>query len=221
MNAHLFNRASSSAKIFSAVLLPALFSTQLLAHEVIYYGRATGAEGTLTIGSAQYDMQIADVGMSCYGRIREENVSAAANPTPMLLRSDVVRAFAQGVDQQAFTQAEIQNLEFSLPGLELTADALHTEARAVCDANEQISVDGGAHISALSVNGEPVAVTGEPNQILDIPDVGRITLNKQVRYSQEIRVTAIDIQVLDPSRPMNGDVQLAKARAKIKKCDLQ
>ena len=158
--------------------------------------------------------------MSCGGVPREENLSATATPSPLSLNADVVRSFTHGAEHVSRAETEMRTVLFEVPGLRISADGMGAEATATCEIDESVSIDGHAQLDGLRINDEIVTITGEPNQTIAIPEVGTVILNKQIRYSREIRVTAAHVTLANAADLAYGEIELAKARAKIKRCKM-
>jgi len=201
-------------------LLVLLCTWTASAHEIVYFGRATAVSGEVTTLTATEKVLLADVGMSCTGAPREEMLLDASNPSPLSVHASEVSARTQGIDGVAATESGIQQLLLEVPGLQITAEQIQSFAEARCNSDESIDVSGGSTLSNLAINGEGVAISGEPNQTIEVPNLATIIINEQVRYSQEFRVVGLHVKVADPSQPINGDIRLAAARAKIKTCDM-
>lgn len=197
-----------------------LLSVPATAHEIIYYGRATAISGNIQVATLTGKILLADVGMSCNGSPREEVLLSANNPAPLSFQAEEVRSHTQGVDGVAATESGIQDMALELPGLSISAEQIQSFAQAECLSDETVEVSGGATFSELTINGNKIPINGNPNQAIEIPNVAKIVINEQVKYSREFRVVGLHIQLLEPSQPVNGDVKIAAARAKIKTCEM-
>lgn len=82
----------------------------------------------------------------------------------------------------------------------ITADYISASASAVVSANGQASVTASSSFSNLRVDGIPVVVTGEPNQVFEFPD-GRIVFNEQttviVNGQAQIKLVAMHVFMCD------------------------
>lgn len=203
------------------LLVGSLFSSiPATAHEIIYYGRATAISGNVQVATLTGKILLADVGMSCNGSPREEVLLGASNPAPLSFLAEEVRSHTQGIDGVAATESGVQDMSLDLPGLTISAEQIQSFAQAECLSDETVEVSGGSTFSQLTINGNQIPINGNPNQTIEIPDVGKVVINEQIKYSREFRVVGLHIQLLDPSQPLNGDVQVAAARAKIKTCEM-
>ena len=86
----------------------------------------------------------------------------------------------------------------------ITADYIAASASASIAPNGTASAMGTVSVSNLRINGEPVVVTGEPNQTVAIPD-GRIVFNEQLVVTTngqaDITLVAMHVYICDC---MNG-----------------
>jgi hypothetical protein len=114
---------------------------------------------------------------------------------------DMARAATVGAGPQTQSDTSITGLSLELMppngGMSfVTADFVGGTAIAQCDTNGKASVSGSVNIQNLVLNGQPVTVTGEANQVVEFPG-GRMIINEQTSDvsggSGEIAVTAIHI----------------------------
>src|SRR5438093_441787 len=68
-------------------------------------------------------------------------------------------------------------LTLTVAGNTISAGLLQARAAAVC-RDGGATASGGSDITALSVNGGSITVSGEPNQKVRLP-VGEVTINEQ------------------------------------------
>jgi len=190
---------------------------QVLSHEVHFTGRAMGVDGTVTFQTAKKSVRIVDVLMACSGTPREETFSEVNNPQPLGLQARTVHGFTVGRDDVAESAADVEEFHLNLAnGLKVDATMVQSSAEARCGDDLRITTTGDATVGSLFINGQGRAITGEPNQTFEIPGVGKVVVNEQIRpSSREIIVNAIHVQVADPTYPANGDVVFAHSRAKI------
>jgi hypothetical protein len=188
------------------------------AHEVHFTGRAIGAHGAVTFSTLTKKVLLANVPMACSGTAREEIVSIVSNPQPLGVDARNVRGYTIGTNDVSSAEAGIDELQVNLAnGLRIDATGLQSHANSTCDAATfKITASGGADVGSLFINGEGRAVTGEPNQTFEIPGVGTVIVNEQIRPShREIIVNALRVVIADPTYPASGELVFAHARAKI------
>ena len=196
----------------AAVALPAQ------SHEVHFTGKATGVNATLTAAGVKKTLVLADVLMACSGTAREETVSTVSNPQPLGISARTVRGYTIGRDDVAATNAGIEELHMNLAdGFRVDATALQSNAESRCDeATLKVATTGASDVGTLSINGQARTLTGEPNQTFEVPGMGKVIVNEQLRpSSREIIVNALHVIVADPSYPANGDLVFAHSRAKV------
>ena len=196
----------------AAVALPAQ------SHEVQFTGKATGVNATLTAAGVKKTLVLADVLMACSGTAREETVSTVSNPQPLGVSARTVRGYTIGRDDVAATNAGIEELHMNLAdGFRVDATALQSNAESRCDeATLKVATTGASDVGTLSINGQARTLTGEPNQTFEVPGMGKVIVNEQLRpSSREIIVNALHVIVADPSYPANGDLVFAHSRAKV------
>jgi len=121
-----------------------------------------------------------------------------------------------GVGNLARSSAVVNNLVL-LPNMfgsqiEATSVAANTEAN--CNGTS-----GSSQITGLTIGGSPVTVTGEVNQMVDVPGFGTLILNEQIAGTaaggvQSITVNAMRFVTLEPV----GTVIVASAHSDIGGC---
>ena len=106
------------------------------------------------------------------------------------LTAEVPQATTIGLGDQVDSQASLANLSLSIAGSAIGADFLIAQATAGVKGRSS----GSASFSNLSLNGVPIAVSGEPNQTVAIPG-GTIVINEQQAWPGGIYVNALHITV--------------------------
>src|SRR5881409_2775041 len=100
--------------------------------------------------------------------------SELAGDIPSLLRGEVLHAVTIGWPDQVASEASLAALDLNVAGINIGADFVMARALAVFG-------DAGvarASVDNLSINGLPIAVTGDPNQRIDVPG-GVVIINEQ------------------------------------------
>jgi hypothetical protein len=118
------------------------------------------------------------------------NASQLAGSIPSVLAAEVLQAAAIGWSDQAASEASLANLGMSVAGLVVSADFLMARAAAAAGS----PATGKSLVENLSVNGAPVAVSGNANQVIDIPG-GRVVINEQSASAGGISVNALHVIV--------------------------
>ena len=217
----------ASLSSFAARTLPILTVAGVLgatsvpvvaAGDVFYSGRATGVNASVTVLGIKQNILIADNGMSCQGIPKSETLYTLTNPAPLNLSINQAYTFTQGRERSSLTKARLSGVSIGVPGLTLNSALIESRAQATCNASNEITLHGKSTVGTLTINGESYAVTGQPNQRITIPNVASITINEQLRYSNEVRVVGVRVRLLTSNTLATGDLQIAAARAKIM-CD--
>ena len=125
---------------------------------------------------------------------------------PSLLSGEVLRAVTVGWPDQVVSEASLANLKMAVGGTGISADFVMASASAALDS----ATTASTVIGNLSVNGVPVALTGNPNQTIAIPG-GRLVINEQQTSSSGTTVNALHATVLGVA-----DVVVASATAGIR-----
>jgi hypothetical protein len=211
------SRVRYSIGVTAAAVIGGLWLPVAQSHDVHYSGRAIGAFGTINAASVTKSITLADVPMSCSGTAREETVSSVSNPSPIKLTAKTVNGYAIGRDNVSATKAGIEEMHLETGDLKVDATGLTSHAEARCDeATLKITTSGDADVGSLVINGQGQQITGEPNQVIEVPGIGSIIVNEQLSPStREKLVYALHVKVADPSFPANGDLYFAQSRSKI------
>ena len=170
-------------------------------------GDATAVRATLfgALGLLTTTTSLADTG-TLAGTTDSREASQVIGSVPSLLGAEVLSASTIGWPDQVASQASLANLNLSLAGIGITADSVMAEASQVAGA----AGTGTTTIDNLLVNGTPVAITGDPNQIVAIPG-GQLIINVQTISSTGTAVVnAIHVTVTGVA-----DVVIASATAGI------
>jgi hypothetical protein len=92
--------------------------------------------------------------------------------------------------------ASMSNVNLTVSGNQITADFLMARSSASCSP----AVAGNSQLQNLVVNGQPVTVTGSPNQTISLPN-GTLVLNKQQSSigstSASLTVDALNVTTTD------------------------
>lgn len=93
---------------------------------------------------------------------------------PGLLTAEVLEATTIGWPDQVASGASLGALALSVGGTTIGADFVVAEAMALLGA----AGSGASYVDNLSVNGVPIAVSGDPNQVVYLVG-GRLVINEQ------------------------------------------
>jgi hypothetical protein len=117
------------------------------------------------------------------------HASLLTGTVPSLLTGDTLHATTIGGSTQVSSEASLADLALTVAGTTVGADFVMSRARAVWGA-----AGADVSISGLSINGLLVAVTGDPNQTIDIVG-GRVVINEQQPSPTSIGVSALHVIV--------------------------
>jgi hypothetical protein len=118
---------------------------------------------------------------------------------------EALHASTIGWPDQVASEASIANLATSVAGVTISADFVMARARDLSGA----AGSGVSSIDNLSINGVPIYVTGEPNQVLWIAG-GQVILNEVQTSSAGSTVNAVHVILTGVA-----DVVIASASAGI------
>jgi hypothetical protein len=113
---------------------------------------------------------------------------------PGLLTAEVAHASTIGQGDRSRSEASVADLTLTVGGNTIMADFLMARTTAVCGPGGA-SASGSSEIVGLVVNGQSIAVTGEPNQTISLPN-GRVVIDEQTSSGQgDITVNALHVVV--------------------------
>lgn len=121
--------------------------------------------------------------------------SAVVGAIPDLLSGESLHATAIGKGDRTNSEASVAKLSVVVDGNTITADLVMGRAAAICTAGGA-TAQGNFEVTDLTLNGQPVTVTGVPNQTVSFSG-GQIVINeRRVSVTQnkgEISVTGLRI----------------------------
>jgi hypothetical protein len=128
------------------------------------------------------------------------NASLLTVPLPPTLTAGIAHATTVGQSNYVRSDAGVADVDINVGGVTIGADLLMASAEALCPRASRASVTGSSVIVNLMLNGQPVVVTGEPNQVIPLPlGLGQIVLNEQTQSvngaSASITVNALHLVV--------------------------
>jgi len=154
---------------------------------------------------------IADTGpLPSSGGAQQASLLSAG--VPGLLTADVLHATTVGQGDASRSRASVADLNLTVGGNTIASSLIASRAQARC-AGGVPTLSGNSEIVALTVNGAPVAVSGQPNQTIALPN-GALVINEQQSSTHgqagDITVNALHVVV-------NGlaDVLISSAHADI------
>jgi len=180
-------------------------STSSATQATSYSGRATVVQATV-LGFSP--VVLADAGsLPPSGGAQEASLLNAS--VTGLLTAEVLHASTVGKGNASRSEASVAELSLTVAGNTISAGLLQARAAAVCrDGGPTAS--GSSDIAALSVNGQTVTISGEPNQKVQLP-IGEVIINEQTsKGAGDITVNALHVFV-----PGVADVIVSSAHADI------
>ena len=180
-------------------------SASSASHATSYSGRATVLQATV---SGLPPVVLADAGpLPPSGGAEEASLLNAS--VPGLLTAEVLHASTVGQGNASRSEASVADLSLTVAGSTISAGLLQARAEAVC-TDGGATASGNSEITALSVNGQTIALTGAPNQTVPVPG-GEIIINEQTSAGPgDITVNALHVIV-----PGVADVIVSSAHADI------
>jgi hypothetical protein len=152
---------------------------------------------------------LADTGpLPSSGGSQEASLLSAS--APGLLSVEVLHASTIGQGDRSRSEASVASLNLTAAGNAVSSTFLMTRATAMCGSGGA-SASGDSEIADVVVNGQPIVVTGQPNQSVNLPGGGSVILNEQTSGRPgDITVSALHVSV-----PRIVDVVVASAHADI------
>lgn len=132
---------------------------------------------------------LADTGtLADPGDARE--ASMVTGNVPSLLTGGVLHAATIGWSDEVHSEASLAALTLTVGGVTIGADFVMARAQAILGTTGA----GGVNIEGLSIDGLPITVTDDPNQVILIPG-GRLVVNEQQTSLTGAIVNALHVMV--------------------------
>lgn len=122
------------------------------------------------------------------------------------LALDVGHAAVVGQADRTRSEASAADVALSVNGVSIGADWVMAHATAVWQSTGT-ALSGTTEIAGLSINGQAIAVTGQPNQAIPLL-VGKVIVNEQIASGGTITVNALHVII-----PGVTDTAIASAEA--------
>ncbi len=136
---------------------------------------------------------------------------------PGLLTADVAHATTIGQADRARSEASVADVTLTAGGNTIAASLLRSSAMAVCTTGGP-AVSGSSEIAELVINGQTIAVSGQPNQTITLP-VGKVIINEQSSSvngnTGSITVNALHVIVPAVLGVAGADVVVSSAHADV------
>jgi hypothetical protein len=138
---------------------------------------------------------------------------------PGLLTADVAHATTIGQADRARSEASVADVSLTVGGNTIAADFLRSSAMAVCTTGGP-AVSGSSEIADLVINGQPFAVSGQPNQTITLPAGGVMVIINEQSSSVSGNTGSITVNALHVIIPSAGlvpgvDVVVSSAHADV------
>ena len=203
-NAQLGNAGAYSVVVANATgqTLTSATATLTVNVDAVFSGRAIVASANV-FGTAT---NISDTGeLPGSGGALETSVYSAN--ALGALNADVGHASTIGQADRTRSEASGADVNLNLSGVTVSADFVMARATAIWQSAGAAVLQGNSEIDGLLVNGLPVAISGQPNQVIPLVN-GKVVINEQAASATSITVNALHVVI-------NGqaDVVIASARA--------
>jgi len=180
-------------------------------------GQATGVQvfvpaTGLTIKAASGELP--PTGGEVDASLLSGDIPGSATGGVVALAAGTLHSVAVGLDETD-TETSMANVDLTVSGNGITSDFVMARSNASCGP----AVAGSSQLQNLVINGQPITVTGNPNQTVSLPN-GTATINEQTPAvagsTAELRVVALHVITIDAiTGQVLADVQLAIADAMI------
>jgi hypothetical protein len=95
------------------------------------------------------------------------------------LSADVLHATTVGQQEESRSEASVADVMLTVAGNTIAADFLMASAEATCNGGGA-AVTGSSEVFGLVINGQTIAVSGQPNQTISLPaGTGEVIINEQ------------------------------------------
>jgi len=146
-------------------------------------------------------------------------LSVSRDQTGGLLSAEAVHATVVAQGNSSSAEASVARASLTVAGNAVQADLLRSQAQATCDGTGQASASGSSEVAGLVINGQPIPVTGQPNQRVDLLGL-RVVINEQSGSASgnrgDITVNALHVTAFDPfSGATLADVVISSSHADI------
>src|SRR5881628_2471493 len=181
-------------------------------------GQATGVQvfvpaTGLTIKAASG--QLPPTGGEVDASLLSGDIPGSTTGGVVALAAGALHSVVVGLDETD-AEASLATVSLTISGNGITSDFLMARSSASCAPP---AVAGSSQLQNLVINGQPITVTGNPNQTVSLPN-GTATINEQTPAvagsTAEHRVVALHVTTIDAiTSQVLADVQLAIADARI------
>jgi hypothetical protein len=186
-----------------------------------FSGQATVASAT--VPGVVGPITVSDTGLQQGAKFAEDrSLLTVSQPLGSAgqLNGEVAHATTVAQGNASRSEASLAGVNLTLLGQTLNADFLMSRAAAECRSGGPV-LSGDSQLAALVVDGNPVTVSGFPNQTIELPgNAGQVIINEQKtsrdssNNSGTIDVNALHVIITNPlSGATLADVVIAHAHA--------
>ncbi|MDX1804010.1 MAG: choice-of-anchor P family protein [Alcanivorax sp.] len=164
-----------------------------------YSGSATALNVSLdTALLGHTSVVLSDAGMLDAGGGIQENSLVTVNQSGLVtVQATILGASTVGSGDLAHSQATIVGLHVNVLGLlDISATVLQSNAQMQCTADGSVPT-GSSVLAGLSINGQSINISGQPNQGINIDGIASIVVNEQITDANAITVNALHVKLLD------------------------
>ena len=188
-----------------------------------FSGRGTVVKGKvlgLEVGPLADTGDVSPAGGALKASLLQYPVSGVPDPTKGALTAEVLHASTVAQGDQSRTKATVASFNIiNVAGQNISGEFLNAQAQAQCSRG-RASVSGSSEIVNLVINGTPVFVSGEANQVVNLPSGVVVIINEQTGTGAtadrgDITVNALHITIPGVTPGTNTDIIIASAHADI------
>lgn len=208
--------AAAVVALLSAPLATAATQNQFGGRATVIAGTVAGTPVTVVdTGPVQPGGDALEASLLCYPAAAGCTVGAP-DATGGAVQADVFHASAVAAGNRSHATATVADTTLNVAGHTIQATFLAANADVSC-SNGAAAVRGSAEIAGLTIDGQTVAVTGQPNQSVPLPGGGTVVVNEQGTSTSanqgSVAVSAMHAIVPDALGVGATDVYVAKAQA--------
>jgi len=153
------------------------------------------------------------------GAMESTLLSVGPDQSGGLLAAEVVDAEVVGQGNSSSAEATVASVSLTVAKNSIQADLLRSQAEATCDGSGTASASGSSEVVGLVINGQPITVSGKPNQTVNLQFL-TVVINEQSGSASgnqaAITVSALHVTALDPlGGPPLADVVISSSHADI------
>ncbi len=151
------------------------------------------------------------------GHLISQSGAAESLPAPIVLGTvtNTARGTVGRLVTSGETSSQIANVD--LGGGQITADLVKSDVK-IQRKNGRITFDtSGSHLGGLVVQGQGQSGSPDPNTVIEIPGLGKLTLYQVTKGRNFVIVRELHLQVLEdnPNIPIGTDVTLGYAKVSV------